>query len=82
MIVSIPALRKLGLLALVIAALSGCGGDDSTISPEPLWWPPTKLSARYLAPYLSRQTGEAADVMPAPGPRPSSAERPLERSTS
>ena len=28
MIVSIPALRKFGLLAFVLAALSGCGGDD------------------------------------------------------
>jgi sulfide:quinone oxidoreductase len=44
--------------------ISGCAGDDSTISSQPLWWPPNKLSGRYLAPYLSRQTGEAADVMP------------------
>jgi hypothetical protein len=29
-----------------------------------LWWPPNKLCGRYLAPYLSRQVGEAADVMP------------------
>jgi sulfide:quinone oxidoreductase len=45
------------------ADISGCAGDDSTVSSEPLWWPPNKLCARYLAPYLSRQTGEAADVM-------------------
>jgi sulfide:quinone oxidoreductase len=64
------------------ADISGRAGDDSTISPEPLWWPPTKLSGRYLAPYLSRQTGEAADVMPAPAQRPSVAERPLEGSAS
>ena len=44
--------------------ISGCAGDDSTISSHALWWPPNKLSGRYLAPYLSRQTGEAADVMP------------------
>lgn len=62
----------------VRADISGCAGDDSTVSGEPLWWPPNKLSGRYLAPYLSRQTGDAADVMPAPGPRTSSAERPLE----
>jgi sulfide:quinone oxidoreductase len=46
------------------ADISGRAGDDSTISSQPLWWPPNKLSGRYLAPYLSRQTGEAADVMP------------------
>ena len=46
------------------ADISGRTGDDSTISARPLWWPPNKLSGRYLAPYLSRQTGEAADVLP------------------
>ena len=48
------------------ADISGGAGDDSTISTEPLWWPPNKLCGRYLAPYLSRQTGEAADVLPEP----------------
>jgi sulfide:quinone oxidoreductase len=63
--------------------ISGCAGDDSTISSRALWWPPNKLSARYLAPYLSRQTGEAADVMPpTPMHRPSTVEHPLERSAS
>jgi sulfide:quinone oxidoreductase len=47
------------------ADISGCAGDDSTSSTHALWWPPNKLSGRYLAPYLSRQTGQAADVMPA-----------------
>lgn len=42
--------------------ISGTAGDDSTISPQALWWPPNKIAARYLAPYLSRQTGDAADV--------------------
>jgi sulfide:quinone oxidoreductase len=64
------------------ADISGCAGDDSTISGEPLWWPPNKLCGRYLAPYLSRQTGEAADVMPAPAQRPTIAERLLEASAS
>jgi sulfide:quinone oxidoreductase len=64
------------------ADISGCAGDDSTISPEPLWWPPNELSARYLAPYVSHQTGDAADFMPAPAQRPSIAEHPLERSAS
>jgi sulfide:quinone oxidoreductase len=46
------------------ADISGGAGDDSTISEEALWWPPNKLSDRYLTPYLSSKTGEAADVMP------------------
>jgi sulfide:quinone oxidoreductase len=44
--------------------ISGRAGDDSTITRRALWWPPNKLAGRYLAPYLSSQVGEAADVMP------------------
>jgi sulfide:quinone oxidoreductase len=44
--------------------ISGEAGDDSTISSTAVWWPPDKLAGRYLAPYLSRQVGDAADVMP------------------
>jgi sulfide:quinone oxidoreductase len=43
------------------ADISGEAGDDSTMSPDPLWWPPNKLHARRLTPYLSRQAGAAAD---------------------
>jgi sulfide:quinone oxidoreductase len=46
------------------ADISGGAGDDSIIAGEALWWPPNKLSGRYLAPYLSSQVGNAADVMP------------------
>jgi sulfide:quinone oxidoreductase len=46
------------------ADISGCAGDDSIVAGEALWWPPNKLAGRYLAPYLSSQVGEAADVMP------------------
>jgi sulfide:quinone oxidoreductase len=46
------------------ADISGSAGDDSIIAGEALWWPPNKLSGRYLAPYLSSQVGEAADVVP------------------
>jgi sulfide:quinone oxidoreductase len=43
----------------------GSGRDDEgSASDEALWWPPNRLCARYLAPYLSRQVGFAADVMP------------------
>jgi sulfide:quinone oxidoreductase len=46
------------------ADVSGGAGDDSTISTAALWWPPNKLCGRYLAPYLSSQVDDAADVMP------------------
>jgi sulfide:quinone oxidoreductase len=46
------------------ASISGGAGDDSIVAGEALWWPPNKLAGRYLAPYLSSQVGEAADVMP------------------
>ena len=46
------------------ADISGGAGDDSTISTGAMWWPPNKLCGRYLAPYLSRQVDDAADVMP------------------
>jgi sulfide:quinone oxidoreductase len=44
--------------------ISGDAGDNSTIGSEASWRPPNKLCGRYLAPYLSRQVGDAADVMP------------------
>jgi hypothetical protein len=44
--------------------ISGDAGDDSTVAADALWWPPNKLCGRYLAPYLSGQVGDAADVMP------------------
>ena len=58
------ALRTGGAARYLRADISGGAGDDSTISTEPLWWPPNKLCGRYLAPYLSRQVDDAADVMP------------------
>jgi sulfide:quinone oxidoreductase len=44
--------------------ISGGAGDDSTVAGEASWWPPNKLCGRYLAPFLSAQVGDAADVMP------------------
>ena len=46
------------------ADISGGAGDDSIASGEALWWPPNKLSGRYLAPYLSGQLAEGGEVMP------------------
>ena len=44
--------------------ISGGAGDDSAISESALWWPPTKLGGRYLAPYLSSQIARGASVVP------------------
>jgi sulfide:quinone oxidoreductase len=41
-------------------SLSGSAGASPESSPETLWWPPTKVAGRYLAPYL-HETEEAAD---------------------
>ncbi|MGI8624148.1 MAG: hypothetical protein ACR2NB_11855 [Solirubrobacteraceae bacterium] len=46
------------------ADISDGPSDDAVISEEALWWPPDKISGRYLAPYLSSRVGDAADVMP------------------
>jgi sulfide:quinone oxidoreductase len=35
----------------------GGHGDTSTVSSEPLWWPPSKIVGRYLAPFLARHGG-------------------------
>ena len=41
-------------------SLSGREGDDAQSSPETLWWPPSKIAGRYLAPYL-HETGQAVE---------------------
>jgi sulfide:quinone oxidoreductase len=35
------------------ADVSGAAGDSSSASDQPLWWPPTKVAGRWLAPYLA-----------------------------
>jgi hypothetical protein len=35
-------------------------GDSSSASHEPLWWPPSKISGRWLAPYLALNEEELA----------------------
>jgi sulfide:quinone oxidoreductase len=63
-----PTLRGVlltgGAARFLRADISGGAGDDSIIDGESSWWPPNKLFGRYLAPYLSSQVGDAADVMP------------------
>ena len=52
-----PILRGLlltgGPARYLRADISGEVGDDSAISSATMWWPPDKIAARYLAPYLS-----------------------------
>jgi sulfide:quinone oxidoreductase len=43
------------------ADISRGASTDSLTSSEPLWWPPNKLCARYLAPFLSSRAGDAAE---------------------
>ena len=45
------------------------GHGEGTVSPDYLWWPPHKVSARYLAPFLAEQSQHAEPKPP---------ERPLE----
>ena len=33
--------------------LSATAGDSSTSSDEALWWPPSQIAGRWLAPYLA-----------------------------
>jgi sulfide:quinone oxidoreductase len=35
------------------ADLSGTAGDSSSASQQALWWPPSKIAGRWLAPYLA-----------------------------
>ncbi len=43
----------------------GGAGGTAQASPEPLWWPPAKIVARYLAPFLAGLVG-AADLTEPP----------------
>ncbi len=40
------------------ADLSGMSGDSSTASEHALWWPPSKIAGRWLAPYLAASHDE------------------------
>ena len=42
------------------AELGGGQGETSSIAADPLWWPPSKVAGRYLAPFLAGLVGEAA----------------------
>ena len=46
------------------AELVGGRGDSSVVSAEPLWWPPGKIAARHLAPYLAGRVGDDGEPPP------------------
>jgi sulfide:quinone oxidoreductase len=57
-----PVLRGLMLSSSPIflrTDLGGGRGDVSTADTEPLWWPASKIAARYLSPYLAERAGLA-----------------------
>jgi sulfide:quinone oxidoreductase len=58
-----PILRGLVLTgdgpAFLRAEIGGGRGDASEAAGEALWWPPGKIAARYLAPYLAERAGLA-----------------------
>jgi sulfide:quinone oxidoreductase len=52
-----PTLRGMLLTGIaptyLRAQISGRTGDSFEIAANPLWWPPSKIAGRYLAPYLA-----------------------------
>ena len=57
-----PVLRGLlltgGVPRYLRAEVAGGRGDDWQVSEEALWWPPSKVAGRHLAPYLARHVKE------------------------
>jgi sulfide:quinone oxidoreductase len=56
-----PVLRGLlltgGLPQFLRNELHGGSGDTSTVTGEALWWPPSKIVGRHLAPFLAEHAG-------------------------
>jgi sulfide:quinone oxidoreductase len=46
--------------------LAGGSGETSEASAEPLWWPPSKIVGRHLAPFLAALAGTDAPGEPTP----------------
>jgi sulfide:quinone oxidoreductase len=74
-----PVLRGLLLTGEAPRYLRHEPGAESTISPEPLWWPPAKIVGRYLAPFLARLADSRTPREAAPPPGALTVERRLER---
>jgi sulfide:quinone oxidoreductase len=51
----------------VRAEIAGGKGDDVEISEHALWWPPSKIAARHLGPYLAAEEHEALRALVPPG---------------
>lgn len=47
--------------------LAGEAPEGSQVSTEALWWPPTKIVGRHLAPFLAEQTGDEPPAEPPAG---------------
>jgi sulfide:quinone oxidoreductase len=45
--------------AYLRSEVSGESGRPDIVDVEPLWWPPAKIVAKYLGPYLAEQAGVA-----------------------
>jgi sulfide:quinone oxidoreductase len=60
-----PVLRGLLLGAgeprFLRSELGGGHGDTSAVSSQAMWWPPSKIAGRYLAPFLADRLAEEAD---------------------
>ena len=51
-----PVLRAMlltGIAPVYLRTQIAGTGDSVAIAPNPLWWPPSKIAGRYLAPYLA-----------------------------
>jgi sulfide:quinone oxidoreductase len=69
-----PVLRGLLLTGLFPRFLrADLNTEESEISTEPLWWPPSKIAGRHLAPLLARRLG-----LPATPPTPNDAAIPID----
>jgi sulfide:quinone oxidoreductase len=60
-----PTLRGMLLTGIaptyLRAQIAGGIGDSFEIAANPLWWPPSKIAGRYLAPYLSGHNALSGD---------------------
>ena len=41
--------------------------ETTTVSPEPIWWPPSKIVGRYLSPFLAGLAGDEGAAEPPTG---------------
>lgn len=73
----IQAVLLTGVTARYLQAdLSGTGPGISTVGIDPLWWPPEKIAAQFLASYLAEQP-DLAEIpeLAVRGPRPANEEQ-------